>query len=358
SADGLPFDCPTCGGTPLGTQTCTTNADAFCVGGSNDGQPCTDPFLNSDCPSGNCLAISHTVVNILTPLLTTTALFDLPLTEMMAIDCDVPNPVSGIADCDCSLIEADPIDLGSFIGVACITGMPGCETGHIDCNGGSGRDTEVQLFHSVGFCGQTDDPNGSGPLVGPSECEDLCETHCASLPGFRVHRSGCEGYCRGGDLDGTICRNDIDCCTGFDCATGNNGECVGSEPVLHEKHCQCECIAVGGAPSRTGALECQVGLSTVVEDSSGDPSIQCRGIANVTLRTDNCVPMSTEFFRTTIFDANRKGAPIGPIEATGSPVSCDAYRAGQLTGLSLAGQQSSFDSALGDLGQPVFNVCR
>ncbi len=349
AADGLP-GWP-CDGCAIGSAVCESDERAFCVGGPRDGLPCEDPLVNSDCGPlgnrGNCVPLSGTFLNGRGGFI-----FDVPQLTRQEISCGVPDPLTGIAECECRLLTAKPIDLGPAIGTACIVQavVPGCGGGSIDCRGSGSIDVDYRLFHNLGTCGLSDDPNQTEPgpaLQGPAECEAACQQRCVSLgPGWRVLRSGCEGYCRSGVRDRGRCDIDRVCLPG--------GECVGADPVAHQGTCQCDCIQEDhGVPSDPGGLRCQFGLFTQVESEP-----PCDGI-DVTLQTLSCVPQSTMNMTTTIFDAdNIEGAVIGPIAERGRSRTCADFSLGRLSGLRRVGNAPSYDGGLGDLNQPSNNECK
>jgi hypothetical protein len=272
-----------------------------------------------------------------------------------------PDPITGLAPIECFLNWAKPMDFGPLIGVACNSPSPGtCSgvlpAGQIDCDGGEPLDKTLQVFHDVGSCGLGDDPNETDPnnLSGPSDCAALCQDRCASLGGsFTVHQSGCEGYCRGGDQDGSQCTNDIECFANDPNAIlTNSGECVGGEPVAHGNHCNCDCIELGGVPSRPGSFECQVELQSAIE--SNEP---CDG-TDVTLLAPTCSPFTTERIVATIFDADAMaGATVTAPALRGWPASCQQMAADNLGTVAFVADSHALDSALGDSSQPIRDEC-
>jgi hypothetical protein len=244
------------------------------------------------------------------------------------------------------------------------TPIPGCGVdGVIDCDGGDRIDASYELYHNIGDCGLGDDPNETDPnsLAGPSECTDLCQTHCAGLPGnFRVSFSACEGYCRFGVREGRVCSNDIDCTVPNTDPNDlrpvdilNSGECAGGEPVAHRSRCQCECKELGGARSRPGEWTCEEGLLVILETN-----LPCDGL-DPTQIVKTCIPRTTATVAVTIIDADAiLGATIEAAPGTGWPASCRQLSQDNLGTIHMVGWQGTVDGALGDQLSPLNIICQ
>jgi hypothetical protein len=347
----------------IGHHTCVFDTDSFCVGDDPNGRPyvdqtCTDPIEHSDCPPGPNLGdpnkstrcIGNTGVWMdtvdLSPLFTIAMVGDIEL-DCGAID---PNTHKAVCRCDVGLI--DPIDLPG-IGYVCMDSIPDCPAGELDCAGGTALDMDLVNEHDAGEVVWGEDPNWwivpkcnwPDPNTGNPRCGEMCDVYCPSLGGdFTTFRSGCEGFCRGGSLDGKKCDLDPDCV---------DADCLGADPLTHRGACGCHCLELGGEPSRAGALTCQLGLSVVLE--AGEPC----GEGEVTVRIPGqCVPMTTEYFTQTILHANRQLLQqIGPDTIRGQPVECSDLVAGKLGGLTLVGNSTSYDTQVGDLSVPIRIVC-
>ena len=335
----------------IDTHICLMDVDASCVGNDPNSepyvsQPCTDTVLHSDCPPGppaaRCLQNSHIVIHTeaFSPLIT------LPLSGRLDIDCAAIDPATGKATCACELISVEGILIGG-IGAVCISpGNDPCPAGEIDCDGGNALDTRVIHNHNVapaanledpeqfpvGFCGLIDLDNGH------DECVEMCHAYCASLPGSFVRfNSGCEGFCSEGSRHGLPCEFDSECPQGF---------CPGGDPVTEPHFCNCSCLEVAGAASRTGALQCNIRAGLEIEID-----LPCDGQDVTTTSIKPCVPLTTEFTMGELLQANA-GDPndtIGPLSDLGAPISCAALTADNSAGLETVATISFIDTGLGDL---------
>jgi hypothetical protein len=242
--DALSLDCIMETGANIGLSASKFQDDAFCVGGPDDGEPCTDVIAPySECGGSPCIQTSYLAVSIETaqPLLT------VPLSGASRVRCGVPDPGTGIADCSSGLDFVEGFDL-SIVGYVCFgTQGPPCPATFIDCDGGTPASVKTHLNHYVGDCGLADighDPNDQDPnnYVGHPECVALCESYCAGLPGdYQMHWPDCEGYCAYGPREFLPCQFDVEC---------PGGNCVGSEPVVHTNACNCTCLEIGGGRLR------------------------------------------------------------------------------------------------------------
>ncbi len=350
-ADDLRASCPACIPDVPVQGLCRLDGEAFCVGGERDGLPCEDTLFHRDCPPrppiSRCLAASHFLINTsgAQPLLTLAAGFD------MKVDCTLPDPSTGLADCTCNITNIIPFEI-PIIGFICIDTFEGCPGGQIDCDGGSLFDAETFGDHNIGFCGLSDDPNESDPdkLFGSEECAAQCEPYCANRgPGWEVFVDGCEGYCRAGERDGALCEIDLDC---------PEGECVGADPVAHARICSCTCIKIAGVrKGLPGQFACQTGVTVQVEQE--EPCQGVDGIDDATLKLGSqCVPATTEIATSQIKNANdRVGESIPSPARKGQSVTCGDILAGRMDPMFLAGNLVFYDSTLGDLLVPIIFAC-
>jgi hypothetical protein len=344
--------------------TVPTNAESFCKGFDPNGNPypdrddpsavtCSDTGGHSDCPPGptigdpnssaRCIATSGAAMNTAlgTPAIT------FPLDGDFTLDCGPVDPNTGEAVCSCEIEGLLPATLPG-IGFVCLNFVPteDCTPGRIDCDGGSGRDVTTITDHSVGadvmlldpnftlpFCGYLD-PNDANP-----ECDRMCDTYCASLEpagSYRTILAACEGFCQGGDREDLPCDTDVDC---------PFSSCAGGEGVPHEYHCGCDCLQVGGDPSRAGALNCEVGVQISVENAA-----PCNEGEITIYLLPKCIPVSSEFGTGIILDANLNyGTSVGGRELFGVQGKCSDVANGVLTGLTLVGSGHAMDSNIGDL---------
>jgi hypothetical protein len=332
------------------------DARSWCIGGSKNGEPCTDALTNSDCPGGgNCFSNSHAIVNNLAAQ----PLFDIPAVGQGSYSVGTPDPITGLASLVCVQDFAAPLDFGPLIGTACPKTadfpLPGCPVaGQIDCDGGTPIGIRHESYHDIGACGIGDDPNETDPnnLTGPSACAALCDAHCAGLThgNFSRRASGCEGYCNFGFRRGLTCLNDSECLLPngnfpndprpVDLA--NSGECVGGEPVAHRNRCQCECEEVGGARSRPGDFYCWHHYATTIESASPCDEL------DPTFFSLLCVPMGTRFQLATTLDADDVLGESFSAGETGHPVSCRQMAQNNLGTLTQTGTTSTQDGAAGD----------
>jgi cysteine-rich repeat protein len=315
---------------PIGTHICTLGADTFCVGGDRDGEPCEDPVLHTDCPPGpptaRCIQESHIVLHteLSSPLLT------LPLSGNVEIACGVVDPNTGKASCSCELMVLDGVFVPGIGAVCFKSDAQACALGEMECDGGNVLDTEMIHDHSIGLCGVFD-PNNPN-----AECEAMCNVHCASLPGsFAYFNSGCEGSCVEGPRDGLPCTFDLDC---------PDGSCPGGDPVAHVDQCNCNCVEIGGIPSRPGTLQCNVRAGLVIERE-----LPCDGNDVSITTVQLCVPFTTERATGAVLQANFGTETIGPLSSLGTPASCAALAADVTTALEVVASMSFIDTKVGDL---------
>ncbi|MBX3026535.1 hypothetical protein KF840_16645 [bacterium] len=261
----------------------------------------------------------------------------LPATGTFEIDCGAPG-ADGTAECFCTLQQFDPVIIPS-IGDVCVNPASGCEAGSIDCDGGTALDVDLNANHNIGTC------------TSNADCAESCDAHCASLgAGFARQNYGCEGYCQGGSADEMECNRDSEC---------PGGQCPGGEPVAHFDTCNCVCSGTRiGDASAAGGLSCNLGTQINVELPTngvcGDPAtIQLAPV---------CGAVSSETSTGVIIRANNSPTATlpatGPESVNGAPVSCESFKAGNITGLKLVGQLGFFDSTLGDIRSRNTFVCQ
>ncbi|MFN8640849.1 MAG: hypothetical protein U0802_04010 [Candidatus Binatia bacterium] len=270
-----------------------------------------------------------------------TVALPLPLTPTgtFSIDCGAPG-ADGTAACDCKLMEFGAVVIPA-IGDVCVNPAEGCDAGTIDCNGGSTLDVSLDANHNIGMCDSQ------------AACTSSCDAYCGSLgQGVTRQSSGCEGYCSGGSSDGASCDRDSDC---------PGGNCTGGEPVTHFDVCNCVCSGTRGGPAGgAGSMFCNLGTQINVELP---PSSVCGDKpANIQL-APVCGPVTSETSVGQVSNANNQaGATIPaanpPSVVDGAAVSCDSFKAGNITGLKLVGQLGFFDSTLGDIRSGNSFVCQ
>ena len=198
----------------------------------------------------------------------------------------------------------------------------------------------------VPFCGLLGFPTPSDPPNGNAECRRMCDIYCDSLEPqgeFRSILQACEGFCQAGPLEDAACMFDVDCPL---------GSCAGGDPVSHGNACGCDCVYIGGGPSRPGGMECQAGVQINVESTA--PCDATDAIINL---PNKCVPISTERGIGTIFNANARFGSVIPTAGehplTGVPANCTDISNGIVSGIKLGGTANFFDSNIGDLQTEV-----
>ncbi len=141
----------------------------------------------------------------------------------------------------------------------------------------------------------------------------------------------------------------------------------------HGNICGCSCLELGGVPSRPGALQCNVGVSIVVESNTDAPcGQQCNGGVNhgqscvndvfcpggvceddtLMVMDRRCIPITTETASGLIVDTNNtspKEIETGHGASVGVPTLCDDLATSMTTGMELVGVVNFLDSNLGDL---------
>jgi hypothetical protein len=301
---------------------------AFCNGGNNDGLPCT---TTGECFSGGgfCDPISGLLIE--TVIFTIAALAD----GAIDIECGIVDPNTGKASCECGLQSIDPITVPG-IGFVCLSpGDPNtpCDLGEIDCDGGNGLDVDLESDHNIGAC------------TSNAGCETQCSGHCAGLS-KAVFDSGCEGFCEGGTNDTLACTTDAGC---------PGGSCPGPDGLQHGNICGCSCIDVGGTPSQAGGLQCNLGVSIVIE--TGAP---CDQTDTLIVVGTQCIPMTTETAAASMSNANDvSGTPLpaGGSLSSGIAAICNDLASSTATGIELVGAVNFFDSTIGDLAVTLRFTC-
>ena len=368
------------GSCDAGGLSCQHNVEAFCAGGTNDTNPCTDVFGSSDCPPGSpdgrCTPISFaSLESISVPNGLNFALIGGSSFVVGEVD-----PDTGIASMECGLTEPIGLVIPSLL-VACLTEVGGCDPGIVDCNGGTALDLSTVHHHSVdellldpndplNAAWVAADPNFVGTdcrgvdpacfvIEDPSctaneTCAAMCDVYCASLSGnYTRSDSGCEGFCRGGTTDRELCTLDTECQQG---GINNSGDCIGGNPVAHQGSCTCDCLEIGSAgPSPAGSFWCQVGLQTVTEALTGT---LCDGQDIITIIGQQCVVRTSETITNTVLYAeDDPGLSINQFDQ-GSRISCNDLLAGNMSGMAQAGNQTSYDGDLGDSATRTVQVCQ
>jgi hypothetical protein len=334
-------------------------ARGTCTGGANPGAECA---ANGDCGTGGiCSRTSRIELQ--------SALITLPLGLVGSVSFHCGEPGSdGNRDCSCTINEFAPIQI-SGIGFLCIS--PGdiqCDTGFLDCDGGSPADLSVVADGNIGTC--TDG----------TDCTAQCDAYCSASE-TRAIFAGCTGYCTGGERDNMPC----DCDTipapgcpadGLDCP---GGQCNGPDPATAGT-CQCQCIdAPIGEPSGPGAMTCNLPTNLVVEEQApcGDGDV----MINV---GSSCLPLTTATASSVILNANSGttafpaacmgGSNAGnscrspaecpdgscepaPTVVTGAPEDCASLMTGHATSQQMRGVANFFGSALGDLVSVTITKC-
>jgi hypothetical protein len=354
-----------------------------CVGGPFDGQHCDDWLSHSDCRDGpgqtwRCIATARAFLARVDPNATDPAYADLNPTITFAlngglrINCGSIDPNTGKAPCTCALKGSIQLEIGQLT-TACLQPLDpnNCAIGQVDCDGdATGLSVSVISDHDIG-----DDVAGQGgPPFGPfgyfcgllhpavdanDECDAMCEYYCANLPGnYTKLLSGCEGFCRGGVLDGERCELSLDA-PGQDCegpTLEQSGFCVGSatHPVFHHETCGCGCIELGGGPSPEGALVCQVPILT----TQILPGETCGVHAPFVIQGRQCVPFTTEKITATILDPNLEyGDPPIVQSDVGFRKTCVDLKTNNLSGFVNVGNIPGFDGDLGDSPVEIRPAC-
>lgn len=248
------------------------------------------------------------------------------------IDCGTVDPITGKAPCTCELQDLVPIEIVG-IGFVCFTqGSAGCDVGEIDCDGGNALDVTMDSDHNIGAC------------TGNPDCAGQCAAYCAP---DSVFNSGCEGFCDGGVRNGLPCAADSEC---------PGGSCPGKDGLPHGNICGCDCLAIGGAPSGPGAMQCNLDVNIDVETAG-----PC-GDGDVLIAVgERCIPLTTEALSSQLHNANAtpfKDFPVPPEIDSGARIDCDDLASSATTGLRLVGTVNFFDSTIGDLNTMEAFTCQ
>jgi cysteine-rich repeat protein len=255
-----------------------------------------------------------------------------PLTGSIDISCGTTD-ANGRAWCTCELQFLDPINVVG-IGFVCFTPGEPCPWGKIDCDGGSALDVVMDSDHNIGTC------------TSSADCEAQCAAYCGDMSSA-VFNEACEGFCQGGTRDTLPCTDDGGC---------PGGACGGKDGLPHGNICGCECLAVGGAPSGAGGLQCNLPTEMNIEIDApcGDGDI----LIAVGTR---CMPMTTQAITSQLLNANNtpgKDFPWPPSTASGSAISCPALATSTTTGIVMVGSVNFFDTTIGDLNTNQTFTCR
>jgi hypothetical protein len=254
-------------------------------------------------------------------------------TGSLQIDCGTVAP-DGTAPCDCSINSFGAIVIPS-IGDVCVSPASGCDTGVVDCDGGTSLSVVSESHHHVSTC------------TSNAACADDCADYCDSFTGLAVVTYGCEGFCLGGLNDDLACVADADCA---------GAACVGLDPVSHPNVCNCACQG-GGFSSAGPGLSCEVGLQINVELPANGV---CGNPATIVL-APMCGALTTATAAGLIQSANDQPSvslPSSPSFQSGSSVSCSSLSSNALGGLTLVGHLPFFDSTLGDIITGERFVCQ
>ncbi|MEO8601790.1 MAG: hypothetical protein ABI629_04345 [bacterium] len=253
----------------------------------------------------------------------------------VSLSCGSPDE-GGKASCICEVGTIAPINLPN-IGFVCIgkTDQP-CPPSTIDCDGGLPLGLKLTSNSLTGTC----DSNAS--------CATTCDTYCNSI-GAVTSTAACTGFCSMGTEQ--ACSTDAECLP-------DNGACNGPDPVGQNDVCQCSCIdATDGGNSRPGDFQCNLGSVLNVESAA-----PCDGSDIKIAVGTTCVAQTTGTASTLITNANFvEGDTVptsGALEISGEPISCENFRAGNLTGLKVRGVVNFFGSALGDIATGLSADCQ
>jgi hypothetical protein len=328
--------------------------DFFCKGGDTDGAMC--PTAGAACPGGGRCQNSELLI------CTTSAC---PIVSRRVTGGSIIGSCTGDgSSCTAELEFFDPVDIPG-IGFVCVEAIPrgvlDCPAGQLSCDGGPGLDYDLIQDHSIGPCG---DPNDPQDRSGNSDCEQQCLEHCAAM-GREMLDFGCSGYCKGGSKvdQKCICDSPTSLCTGDHCADpdpSKSGSCNGKDNLPNPNVCGCQCLETGGNPSRPGAMNFQVASQIIVEAAP-----PC-GEGGVLLRLPpQCIPLTTETATGILVNANdvrscpanqptcnqipNRGVVGEKLVRVGRPVTCSQLQSQGMSGVNLAGNISFFDSTLGDL---------
>jgi hypothetical protein len=301
---GTPTATPTTGGEELGTHTCNL------------------------IPGMDASRISLNVAALPVPLA-------FSLNGSVSLSCGAVGD-GGIASCTCDVQTIAPVVIPN-IGVVCIAkSEKPCDAAEIACNGGPPLGIDLTSNATTGSC------------TGNADCVTSCDTYCNSI-GAVTSSGACTGFCSAGTMQ--ACSLDADCLP-------DNGACNGPDPVGDKADiCQCTCVdAAAGGNSRPGEFQCNLGSDLNVENAA-----PCDGTDIKIAVGSTCVAMTTGTASSIVNNTNfTEGATLpasGPLEAQGSPTSCDNLKADNLTGLKVRGVVNFFGSALGDIVTGLYADC-
>ncbi len=257
------------------------------------------------------------------------------------IDCAATNPGDGVSLCTCDVNNLDAIPLLG-IGDVCVYPAGPCPAAKFDCDGGSALDVDSYSDHNVGTC------------TSNANCSATCDTFCSGLSASHTQQaSTCEGFCAGGPNHEMACVEDADC---------PDGQCPGQEPIQGGNHsgvCNCTCQALEqGSNAGAGAFSCNLGLEITVER---DNDQICGNTAPSISLAPLCGPLTTARADGVLEHVNNKTGnnnDIGPMNITGTGMSCTNFAAGNLTGLTLVGYLGFFDSSIADILAEEEFICQ
>jgi hypothetical protein len=244
----------------------------------------------------------------------------------------------GTAECTCEIISIDPITLPN-VGVLCVTpSSEPCPPAPVDCDGGSPLAVDLLSDGNIGSC------------MGNEECAVMCDVDCAEAEREALN-AGCTGYCTMGEMQA--------CTSDAQCAAADSGSCNGPDTGLVPDICQCSCVnTMAGGEERQGEAQCYLGATLKVESFMGEP---CDGQGVIIDVGSLCIPQTTSMAQTLIVNANSGDGTVPrsgtPASASGAPITCGQFAAGNLTGLQVRGVANFFGSALGDIASVLYAQC-
>jgi len=257
----------------------------------------------------------------------------LPLVGSIDVTCGSGGS-DGRAACSCSPGTFQPIGIQG-IGKVCIEpSAAACPQAPVACSaGGSGLSLIATVGGNVGTC------------TGNADCAATCASTCGTSAAI----SGCTGFCSAGTMQ--ACNNNASCAP-------NDGVCNGADPVgVRAGRCQCECLSTAaGNPARSGELQCTLSASIKVVAATDDCSAAPIFIA------PPCTLLTTAEIVARMTNADYGTSTIprtGVLSVQGAPLTCDALRADDLTGLKLRGLIAAFGSTgTGDALDELFFDCQ
>jgi hypothetical protein len=350
-----PVPTPTRTNTPGPTATITNTALPTAT------QPVPTATLTPTIAEFNCDLAATSGIQLFIAALPVPLAF--PITGSIGIGAGPPDG-SGNSTAVCDVKQLNPVNIPS-IGVVCISQGGGCAVGRRDCDGGTPLGIEVASDGNAGAC------------TGNAVCQTICATHCGDAT--HVLSAQCTGYCTAGDQ--SACTSDAQCEV-----APKGGACNGPDnlPAARANLCQCNCLDTAAhGPGVAGDLQCNLGSSLLVENAApcggncdGPGTETCphgmnsecpageKCITDVKISVGStCIPVTTERASSLISNANFAAGSTVPGEGNsndiaGATVSCAAFDAGMLSGVTGVGAVNFFGSALGDLAVGLRATCK